>query len=265
MADLHVETLGTGARVVLVHGSGNGAAAWDGQRALAERFTLVIPTRSGYPPNPPLERIDFETQADELAPLLDAGAHLVGHSYGGVIAMLAAARRPERVHSLAVSEPPAFGIAAGNADVDRFVARLEELFAQRGLGPGEHFRRFIAIVGVDYDVPDPLPAEIEAATRASMVERPPWEAELPLEALRAAPFPKLLVSGRHQPAFEAVLDVLERRLGAERAVVTGRGHNIPGASGYNALLESFWSRAQAARADARPPDPAALRTAGGAA
>ena len=37
---------------------------------------------------------------------------VVGHSYGGVIALLAAARRPELVRSLTVIEPPAFGSRA---------------------------------------------------------------------------------------------------------------------------------------------------------
>jgi pimeloyl-ACP methyl ester carboxylesterase len=93
-------------RVVLIHGSGgNAESAWGPVQPLADRFELVTPNRGGYPPNPPLDRIDFDEQADELAPLLGDGAHLVGHSYGGVIALLIAARRPEAVLSLAVSEP----------------------------------------------------------------------------------------------------------------------------------------------------------------
>ena len=76
-------------RVVLVHGSvGNGLATWGALQPLEGRFTHVVPNRGGYPPNPPLEQIDFELQADELAPLLEEGAHLVGHSYGGVISLL---------------------------------------------------------------------------------------------------------------------------------------------------------------------------------
>ena len=101
-------------RVVLVHGSvGNGPATWAALQPLAERYELVVPNRGGYPPNPPLERIDFEQQAEELAPLLADGAHLVGHSYGGVISLLIAARHPGSVRSLTVSEPPAFRVARG--------------------------------------------------------------------------------------------------------------------------------------------------------
>ena len=58
-----------------------------------------------------------------------------------------------------------------------------------------------------------------------MVERPPWEADPPLEELAAARFPKLVVSGAHSRAFDAVCDVLEQRLDAERAVLPGAGHS----------------------------------------
>ncbi len=76
-----------------------------------------------------------------------------------------------------------------------------------------------------------------------MVERAPWEAEIPFDALAAAPFPKLVVSGAHNAAFDAICDVLEERLGAERAVLPGAGHSIPRAPGFNELLEEFVSRA----------------------
>jgi pimeloyl-ACP methyl ester carboxylesterase len=56
----HAEVRGAGPRIVFVHGSvGAGAITWGAQRELAARFTLVILDRPGYPPNPPLDRIDF--------------------------------------------------------------------------------------------------------------------------------------------------------------------------------------------------------------
>src|SRR5919202_65900 len=43
VADFHVETIGSGPKVVLVHGSvGNGRATWEGVRTLADRFELAI-------------------------------------------------------------------------------------------------------------------------------------------------------------------------------------------------------------------------------
>jgi pimeloyl-ACP methyl ester carboxylesterase len=229
-------------RVVLVHGSGgNAASAWESLQALSDRFELVAPNRGGYPPGPLLERIDFEEQADELAPLLQDGAHLVGHSYGGLIALLMAARRPESVLSLAVSEPPAFALARGNPEVERLVERLEQ-FKRDLPEPREFAAGFLGLVGSSAELPDPLPPDAEQSIRATMAERSPLEAELPLDELVATSFPKLVVSGSHHPAFDAVCDVLEQRLGAERAVLPGAGHSIPRAPGYAALLEEFLSR-----------------------
>jgi hypothetical protein len=77
-----------------------------------------------------------------------------------------------------------------------------------------------------------------------LAERPPYEAVIPFDELAAAPFPKLVVSGGHHAAFDAVCDVLEARLGAERAVLPGAGHSLPRAPGYNDTLVSFVQRAE---------------------
>jgi pimeloyl-ACP methyl ester carboxylesterase len=227
-------------RVLLIHGSGgNARSAWASVQPLAARFTLVAPDRGGYPPNPPLERIDFEVQAGELAPLLEDGAHLVGHSYGGLIALLIAARHPERARSLTVSEPPAFALARGNQDVERLVERLDEHFRQGPRDPRAFAAGFLTIVGSSARLPEELPPELEQAVRATMAERAPWEASMPLDELAAAAFPKLVISGAHHPAFDVVCDVLEERLGAERAVLPGAGHSVPRAPGYRERLEVF--------------------------
>lgn len=232
---MHVEEVGSGLRVVLVHGSGG--SGWPAQQELASAFRLVMPTRSGYAPNPPLERIDFEDQADELLQLLEPGDHLVGHSYGGVVSLLAAARAPE-LRSLTVSEPPAFGVARAHPAVAELIAELGPLWPT-DLEPEPFVRRFAAIVGSASLAVSPLPPDLEAGVRAMMAERPPWEAEIPLEELARAPFRKLVVSGGHNPAFDAVCDALEEQLGAERAVLPGAGHSIPRAPGFNERLVQF--------------------------
>jgi pimeloyl-ACP methyl ester carboxylesterase len=110
-------------RVLLVHGSVvGGEATWGAQRPLAERFDVVVLDRRGFPPNAPVEHVDFEDEAAWLEQWLEPGTHLVGHSYGGVISLLAAARRPDELRSLVVIEPPAFGVARGEPAVDEFVA-----------------------------------------------------------------------------------------------------------------------------------------------
>jgi pimeloyl-ACP methyl ester carboxylesterase len=227
-------------RLLLIHGSVGNAETWAPVRPAVEpRFEVLAPNRSGYPPGPLLERIDFERQAEELAPLLGEGAHLVGHSYGGVIALLIAAAHPERVRSLAVSEPPAFGLARGNREVDDLIARLAEHFDQGPRDPRAFAEGFLALVGSEARLPARLPRQLEQGIRATMAERPPWEAEIPLAELAAAAFPKLVVSGAHNPAFDAVCDVLEEGLGAERAVLPGAGHSLARAPGYAERLLEF--------------------------
>jgi hypothetical protein len=81
--------------------------------------------------------------------------------------------------------------------------------------------------------------------------RQPWEAEIPLADLRAAPYPKLVISGGHSAVFEAVCDALEREVSAERAVITGAGHSVQmtGAP-FNERLERFLSAVEANKAPA---------------
>jgi pimeloyl-ACP methyl ester carboxylesterase len=223
-------------RLVFVHGSvGNAASTWSAQRPLEDRFECVFLTRGGYPPGPPLERIDFEEQADEVAAELREGDHLVGHSYGGVVSLLAAARRPV-LASLTVGEPPCFGVARGNPVVEEFLARFEAFEAS---GPREYLEFFLPLVGSEIRLSDPLPPALEQGTRAALAERTPDEAVIPLDTLAAASYPKLVISGAHSAAFDAVCDVLEERLPARRAVVPGAGHSLPRAPGYNDALVSF--------------------------
>jgi pimeloyl-ACP methyl ester carboxylesterase len=229
-------------RVVLVHGSvGNAEMAWGHLvEPLREHYEVVLHTRSGYPPRPPEQRIDFEQQADELAAELRPGDHLAGHSYGGVVSLLAAARNPV-LASLTVSEPPAFGVARGNPVVEEFIAKFEEIIATDP-SPRDYLAQFAPLVGSTLPTPETLPPPLEQGAQAALAERPPFEAEIPLDALAATRFPKLVISGAHGPAFDAVCAVLEKRLRAERAIVAGAGHSIPRAPGYYDTLVSFVER-----------------------
>jgi pimeloyl-ACP methyl ester carboxylesterase len=241
-ADLDVQTLGRGPRVILVHGSiVEARRTWRHQLELAERWTLVLPNRPGFAASPPLPRGDFEAEAPLIAELLGDGAHLVGHSYGAVIALLAAAQRPEAVRSLVVSEPGTLNAARGNPAVDPVLANGEELYRHaQDLTPRAFLELFRGGVHSTHETPDELPDWLERGARHVMAERPPWEAEIPFDRLAAARFPKLVISGGHSGAFEAVCDVVATEIGARRATIAGRGHTIPGTgAAYNALLEDF--------------------------
>lgn len=137
-------------------------------------------------------------------------------------------------------EPPAFAVARGAPAVDAFVSRFEG--APRD--PRGYVEFFLPLVGSALQVLDPLPPALEAGARAALAERSPNQADIPLDELAATEFPKLVVSGGHSAAFDAVCDVLEKRLGAERAVVSGAGHSIPRAPGFNETLVDFLERSE---------------------
>lgn len=243
-ADLDVERLGDGPPVVLVHGSVVGRErTWSEQRPLAERWTLILPNRPGFGASPPLARGDFAAEAPLVAELLGDGAHLVGHSYGAVIALCAAGLRPQAVLSLTLSEPGALRLAAGRPEVDATIANGELLYgaaAAAQLSPREFVALFRAGARSARATPEELPDWLARGARHAMAERPAWEVEPPLDALAAAPFPKLVVSGDHSPVFEAVCDALATRIGAVRARVPGRGHSVPSTGApYNELLDEF--------------------------
>jgi pimeloyl-ACP methyl ester carboxylesterase len=239
---LAVERLGDGPPVLFIHGDIVGPElTWRKQRELADRWSLVIPSRPGFGESPALERNDFQVEAPMFAELLGDGAHLVGHSYGAVIALLVAALRPEAVRSLTVSEPGCLRVAAGTPVVDEMIANGERLFSHAEDIPSEDFLRlFRGGAGSAYGTPDQLPEELLHGVELLKRERPSWEADIPLDRLAAADFPVLVLSGGHSEAFEAVCDSLAEALSAEREVMPGRGHTIPSTGEpYNQRLEAF--------------------------
>ena len=247
-ADLDVERVGSGPLEVLVHGSiVDARRTWRAQFSLAERWSLCLPNRPGFGGSPSLPRGDFELEAPLIAELLGDGAHLVGHSYGAVIALLAAALQPQAVRSLTVSEPGLLRVAAGDPAADALLERGEQLYRGGSTIPPDQFlRMFREGVHSAHHTPEELPSWLERGAMLAARERPPWEADIPFGELAAWRFPKLVVSGGHSAAFEAVCDVVAERIGAERAVVAGRGHTIPSAGeAYNARVEKFLTGAEA--------------------
>jgi len=232
-------------RLLLVHGSVvNAELTWSAQKTLADRFEIVAPNRRGFPPGPDVESVDFEDEAVWLQPFLEPGSHVVGHSYGGVIALLAVAKQPESVRSLTVIEPPALGVARGRPAVDEFVERIEEHWTNGPRDPAEFLGGFLGLVGSSIP-PGNFSPELLQGARTLMVERSPAEAVIPLDELARAPLPKLVISGGHSAAFGAVCDVLEERLGAERAVLPGAGHSVQRlGEPFNELLTTFVERAE---------------------
>jgi pimeloyl-ACP methyl ester carboxylesterase len=249
--DLEVVRSGEGPPVLFVHGSVVGAGrTWRHQLVLAAHWSLILPNRPGFGASPPLPRGDFEAEAPLFAELLGDGAHLVGHSYGAVIAMYAAALRPQAVRSLTLSEPGCLRVAAGDPSVDQQIAHGELLYKRAAeLTPKQFLLAFRGGVGSTHDTPAELDGELLHGAALLMAERPPWRADPPLAAIAQAGFPKLVISGGHSPVFEAVCNAVAKRVSAQREVIAGRGHTIPATAGaYNERLQAFLAKAQHERA-----------------
>jgi pimeloyl-ACP methyl ester carboxylesterase len=183
-APLEVLVSGSGPRVVLVHGSNiSGPLTWAEQRPLAARWQLEIVNRRGYGNSPPpAVRQDFEADAEDIAALLGEGAHLVGHSYGAIGCLYAAALRPQAVRSLTINEPPAFGLIEGDSAADALGGtdredkeRLTRTARVRGsLHQGRRWTRGAPARGVRLGPPLLFPQISHARLRPSAISYAPW-------------------------------------------------------------------------------------------
>jgi pimeloyl-ACP methyl ester carboxylesterase len=244
MSGLFVDTWGSGTPVVLVHGSlATGAEEWPAQRPLAdEGFKLLVIDRRGYGRSPAADGEDFVRDGEDIAGLMGDGAHLVGHSYGGLGVLCAAARRPDATLSVTLLEPGAFSLGQHHPAARAMVDALQRLWDQ-DLPDAEWVVAFLKTVGSD---PDAFPPEF-LSTAVPLVPalrrgRPLWESTLPIAELQAARFPKLVVSGGHSVGFDAICDDLAERIGASRAVVAGAGHEIQFAGPpLNETLLKLWT------------------------
>jgi pimeloyl-ACP methyl ester carboxylesterase len=236
---LEVERRGEGPEVLLVHGGASPRSTWGALDPLAERWSLGLVYRRGYPPSPPTDRQDFEVDADDLAPLLSGRPHLVMHSYGSLGALIAAARAPESVRSLTVIEPPLGQLVPGDPDADRLV-RLGDDVLTRGMDtdPAD-LREFLEIAGVPSLPEGPLPEDVVFAVQRAHGNRLASEARPPLRELREAGIPALVVSGDHAAGLERICDHVADELGAERVVIAGAGHFPQAAPGFAERLEAF--------------------------
>jgi len=244
-ARMQVAELGAGPRVVLVHGGGTGGlASWHMQTPLAARWRLVAPSRPGYGESPTDTGEDFLAHAGPIAELLESGAHLVGHSYGAIVSLLAAAQRPDAVRSLTLIEAASSSIARGQPGVDDYERRMGAIARNPPADPDELLRRVFGILDPGVLLPSPAPAPLlQWAARISSF-RWPWEAEVPVQALRAGGFPILAITGGERAMYEEIADALADRLGAERAIVPA-SHAVQNVGApFNDVLESFWRRAE---------------------
>lgn len=233
--------------VVFVHGAVTGGEeTWQAQQSLSSSYELLTPDRQGYAMGASEAADDPAADAVRIAALLGEGAHLVGYSMGGMVAMLAAVRNPAAVISLVLIEPVAFDLVRGQADAEEFIAGYEAI--RSGTDDPERFlREFLVFFGADpaevAQIPDPMPEALHRAAVAQFTGAAPWDITTPVSVLAAAPFPVVVVSGGHSALFDAICDALANQVGARRATIPGAGHAVQyTGEPFNTLLRTTWDQ-----------------------
>jgi pimeloyl-ACP methyl ester carboxylesterase len=109
---------GIGDPMVLVHGNLGDMRSWESvERLLAADFRVINYSRRYAHPNPPADdgvRDMIAHHVDDLLALLERlglrRVHLVGHSAGAFVCLLAAQKRPDLVRTLTLEEPPVLSL-----------------------------------------------------------------------------------------------------------------------------------------------------------
>jgi len=109
------------------------------QPELASHYRLIHYHRRGYMGSTlGFQPLTASCQASDAAALLQhlgvSSAHIVGHSFGGTIALQLAGESPELVHSLALLEPALRMVPNGGAYMGRLFAPIMEAYRSGNKG-----------------------------------------------------------------------------------------------------------------------------------
>lgn len=236
---------GEGPGVVCFHSNAATGAQW---RSLTERLApthrVYAPDSYGAGKSPAWTADRFITLADEVdlvEPVLEEagpGLTLVGHSYGGAIALMAALRHRDRLRALVLYEPTLFALVDAQTPppngADGIKNAVHEAIGALDAGDRDaaarHFIDFWMGEGAWAATPDsrkPAIADSLMGVRGwahALVEEP-----TPLESFRRLDIPVLYMTGAESPEpAHAVARVLAPALPhAEIVEFPGLGHMAP--------------------------------------
>jgi pimeloyl-ACP methyl ester carboxylesterase len=239
---------GSGEPALLLHSSASSAAQWRSlTEALQGTCRILAPDLYGYgetdawPGQGPLRLAEEAALADAVLAQARDPVHLVGHSYGGAVALRFALQQPGRLRSLTLIEPVAFHLLRGSpavaADRSLFFAVAEMAdVVSRATATGDYrgaMARF-----VDYWNGDGAWSRTKPEVQAALARRTPkvalnfWATmteSTPRSAYRHIAVPTLVLRGSVSPPptrriAELVADALPK---ARLQTIAGAGHMLP--------------------------------------
>lgn len=237
---------GSGETVILLHSSASSGKQWSTLcEQLGDRYRVLAPDLYGYGGTDhwdgqrPLCLADEAALVGHLIAKSPGRVHLVGHSYGGAVALRIALEQSQRLATLTLIEPVAFHLLSNAGlveedllDVVREVADAISLAAASGnyWGGMEGF--------VDFWNGPGAWSRTQDVTRARLCRHVPKIAtdfsstineETPLEAYRRIDVPTLILSGLEGPLVTyPIAEMLAQTLPrGHLAIVGGAGHMLP--------------------------------------
>jgi pimeloyl-ACP methyl ester carboxylesterase len=233
---------GNGAPVLLLHGSASAAVMWaPAIDALKPKFRVIAPDLIGYGRTESWsDGHDFSVE-DELCllePLLPRGApvHVVGHSYGGLVALHLALAGRIALRSLTLIEPVAFfllphaGAHEAWAEIralgDGYTARIAVDETESAL---REFIDYWAGRGAWDAMDETLRAQIRRSARKIVLDFQVAFTDPGLAAVRALKCPvRVLSGGRSRAPTRRIASFLADELpSAELEVVADANHLLP--------------------------------------
>jgi len=235
---------GAGEPIVLLHCSSGSSGAWAPvMNHLGQDYRILAPDLLGYGRTAPWPRdapLAPDAELGVVEALLDVAgrpAHVVGHSYGGTVALRAARRFPRQVASLALIEPVAFHLLrrADEPDGWREIAALAERHLAlvgegRDAAAAEAFVTYWTGPKAWQQMPDTArDSAVRSAVKVAAEWRLMFASEDDLDAIAGIKAPTLLIcGGRTRTPARRVVDILRQALPhARHHEIAGAGHMSP--------------------------------------
>ena len=246
----YLDREGEGPPVRMVHSSGLNARQWIGLRALLSGRRVVIPDLIGYGESSLWQGgddFDWRIDVEGLEAILDLHEgpwDVVGHSYGGLLAMRVALRNPSRVRRLSMHEPVVWGVLASDGkpeDAQALQDTIDGLFAGDEPLTEAAWMAYFVDFWNGRGVWDSLPDARQAQWVSSAQKVIPEVRAICFDQTAAATWaqiavPTLITVGNDSPGIErAACQVLASVMPNVRLLNTSGGHMAPITHGREVL------------------------------